>query len=143
MLRVLHATCLMLAVIACAPFAPGSLVVPLASNEWGEFALHVYDASGFVVSGRAAEPRPTNGTDEVFAVPERREVEIAWTGGACSHRPTLVVTGNSLGLRLVVRNPHDETLLPISCPSVGIALRVVLSLNQAVAQDAITLEVDP
>ena len=137
----MRAAILSLALVACTPFVAPSLVVPLGTNDWGDFALLVYDDSGLVTSGRAAERRPSMASDEVIALPERQELDIGWTGGACSHRPTLQLSGDSSALRLVIRNPNDEKLLPVSCPAVGIPLWVTLSLSEAVAQDALALEV--
>lgn len=133
------------ALVACGglPLTPPTQIVDLAQNDFGRFVLLVYDASGLVTGGRPAQSRP-GASGAVTAVPERQELEVAWTGGACSHQPTLEVSGDSSALRLVVRNPQDPQLLPflpMACPAVGILLRVTLSLTEPVEQDAIGIEV--
>ena len=121
---------------------PPTLAVPLGTNDFGEYALLVYDDSGLVTGG-LAEALPAFGTSGIVASPERQELHVAWTGGACSHRPTLRVSGTSASLRLEVANPMDPQLpfVPISCPAVGIPFGLTLSLSEPVGEDAVTLEV--
>lgn len=131
-------------VLACSGVVPPSFVVPLRPNEWGDYALLVYDGSGLVTNARAAERRPGVAPQDVIAAPDRMELEVGWTGGACSHRPILEITGNSDALRLVIANPNDPQplpFLPISCPAVGVPLRVTLLLNDPVTQEAVSVEV--
>ena len=122
--------------------APPTLVVPLGANDFGQYALLVYDDSGLVTGGRA-EPPPDIGMSGIVASPERQELHIAWIGGACAHRPTLRVSGTAASLRLELTNPPDPRLpfVPISCPAVGIPLGVTLSLSEPVGEEAVTFEV--
>ena len=87
------------------------------------------------------EQQPGLGRDGVVALPERQELEIGWTGGACAHRPTLHVTGDPASLRLVISNPPEPQLPFVSCPAVGISLAVTLSVSQPVAQGAVEFDV--
>ena len=133
-----------IACVACASPVGPPLVVPLDRNEWGGYTLLVYDDSGLVTAARSAQWQPGTASDELIAFPERQELEVGWTGGACSHRPTLKVTGDSSALRLTVGNPNDPQplpFLPIACPAVGVPLRVALSLSEPVAQNAVGIEV--
>jgi hypothetical protein len=120
-----------------------SHTVPLGANDWGDYELLVYDQSGLVVGGGALrrDERAQLDLDGLVALPERKELEIGWIGGACSHRPTLHVSGSATSLRLVLRNPPDERFFPVACPAVGIPLAVVLSVAEPVTQQHVTLEV--
>jgi hypothetical protein len=107
--------------------------------------LLVYDGSGLVTAARSADRQPGAVGDGVVAFPERNELEIGWTGGACSHRPTLTVTGDASALHLSLANPDDPQplpFLPIGCPAVGIPLAATISLHEPVAQDAVSIEVN-
>lgn len=133
---------LVLTFAAACTFGP-TAGVPIAANGWGEYSLLLHDASG-IVTGLRGGGVPPAGRDGAVAVPERSEVEVRWTGGACSHQPVLEVAGSANDLRMVIRNPHDPQplpFLPISCPAVGVPLGVVLVLSEPVAQNAIQLEV--
>ena len=133
-----------LALTACGFGAgPPSFAVPLENNEWGAYELFVYDQSGLVTGVRSLEKAP--GMADVVAHPERNEIEFAWTGGACSHRPTLHVTGSPLDLTLIVSNPSDPQFLPflpIACPAVGIPLAATISLAVPVDQSSVEQEVN-
>ena len=132
---------LALTMLGCASAPSGG--VPLESNEWGEYSLTVEDASGLVTAVRGADG-PPGAPDGAVALPEQREVQLRWIGGACSHRPVLEVSGSSDDLRLAISNPPDPQplpFLPISCPAVGVPLGAVLTLSEPVDQDAIGLEV--
>ncbi len=132
------------AVLACGSVGTPDLVVPLETMAQGDWELLVYDDSGLVAGARSAQLQPGIQRDDVIAFPDKRELEIGWIGGACSHRPTLEVAGDSAHLRLELRNPSDPQLLPflpIACPAVGIPLRVTISLNQPVQQIAADVEV--
>jgi hypothetical protein len=120
---------------------PPSFVVPLVVNDFGDFVLLVYDDSGLVTGGRALEQGPGFGMDGVVAVPERQELDISWTGGACAERPRLHVSGNSAALRLVISNPTFSRLPFLGCPAVGIPLAATLSVSEPVADDAVKFEV--
>lgn len=120
---------------------PPSLVAPLGTNDFGQYALLVYDDSGLVTGGRALHQGPGRHLSGVVAFPERQELEIGWTGGACAHRPTLRLSGTSASLRLVISNPTEPQLPFVGCPAVGIPFAITLSLAEPVAQDAVVLEV--
>ena len=131
-------------VLACGSGQPPDLVVPLETNAVGDWQLLVFDDSGLVTGGRSVAVRPGERSDGVVAFPDRRELEMTWTGGACSHSPTLVVDGDPVKLRLTVRNPDDPNwlpFLPIGCPSAGVPLTVTLVVSEPVQQDALEIEV--
>jgi hypothetical protein len=126
---------------ACAP-AP-SAIAPLASNEFGEFALLVFDRSQLVVSATGRQGGEGSIGDEVIARPDRMELEVAWTGGACSHRPTLSVSGDAGQLRLELdASPTEWSLFPVACPAIGLLFRATLTLTAPVEQSAVTLVVN-
>jgi len=80
----------------------------------------------------------------VFVRPERNELEIAWIGGACSHRPTVTLSGTSAALHIEVDNPPDPNFLPflpIACPAVGLPAGVTLSLREPIAPAAVAFEI--
>jgi hypothetical protein len=132
---------LSLTLLGCSTALTGG--VPIGSNEWGEYSLLVRDLSGIVTEVRGVQG-PPGGPDGAIADPERLEIRVAWTGGACSHQPVLVVVGSAKDLILAISNPHDPQLLPflpVSCPAVGIPLQAVVALNEPVAQDAIDFTV--
>jgi hypothetical protein len=119
--------------------------VPLEPSDWGQHTLLIYDDSRLVTAARSAQRQPGAAREGVTAFPERNKLEIGWTGGACSHRPTLIVTGDASALRLTVANPDDPQalpFLPIACPAVGIPLAATISLREPVAQDAVSIEVN-
>jgi hypothetical protein len=129
---------------ACASGPPADFDVPLTSPGGDAYRLLIYDGSGLVTAARSNQCFPDCRTDEVLALPERLELEIGWTGGACHHQPTLEVAGDSAHLRVDVRNPADPNwvpFLPIGCPAVGVPLRVTLSLAEPVEGIVIDLEV--
>ena len=131
-----------LALAGCAVGSP-TLAVPLEHNDFGEFSLLVYDASGLISAGRSMEP-PNGAIDaQAIARPDDRELDVSWLGGACSHRPTLAVSGDASGLRLVLESPYDGTLpfVPVACPAVALSFGVTLTLSEPVEQAAITLHV--
>jgi hypothetical protein len=132
-----------LAACSAFPSRTPSLVVPLAANDFGEFKLLVYDETGLVTDGHSVgQPGQGSGGPEAIARPELGELEVMWTGGACADQPTLTLTGDASRLRLVLEPaPMHWTILPVSCPAVGLIFGVTLSLNSPVEQDALTLEV--
>lgn len=121
---------------------PPNLTIQLPENEWGRFALLVYDESGLVTGGHSAAPG-ANGTvpSAVAAVPERNELVVTWTGGACSHQPYLRIKGDTQNLDLVIAPaPVEISLTPaIQCPAVGIPQTVTLSLSEQVDQTAVEI----
>jgi hypothetical protein len=131
----------LLAVSCAVGVAPPSLVVPLGRNDFGDYTLVVYDDTGLVTAGRANEQPPRRGTSGVVASPERRELELAWIGGACAHRPTLRVSGTSASLQLALSNTPEPQLPFVGCPAVGLPFAVTLSLTEPVADGAAILEV--
>ncbi len=138
------ASCLAI-VIGCAggrPAMPPTLSIPLPANDFGEFALDVYDDTGLVVGGRAGDQGLGGASPaEVTAIPERNELAISWIGGACSHRPVLRVTGNPADLRLVIApSPVEFSLVPVSCPAVGILSSATLTLSQPIEQENVSIE---
>src|SRR5687768_2818827 len=90
--------------VACAPLVNPALIVPLEPGQWGQHTLLVYDDSGLVTAARSADRQRGAVGDGVVAFPERNELEIGWTGGACSHRPTLTVQGDTSALQLSLAN---------------------------------------
>ena len=141
MTRVALAAALLIpmALMACIT-PPPTLTVPLPRNDFGEFELLVYDATHLVVEGRSEADARGPFEGEVSARPDLREIEIAWTGGACSHRPTLSLSGDATRLRLELdASPIEWSIFPVACPAVGIFFGVTLSLGEPVEQRAITL----
>jgi hypothetical protein len=120
---------------------PPTLSVPLPSNEWGDFTLAVYDETGLVLDGRAGDQSLGGASPaSVTASPDRSELVISWTGGACSHRPIIRLTGDATDLQLViVPTPAEFSLVPVSCPAVGILSSATLTLSQPVEQDLVDI----
>ena len=130
---------LALAVIGCGAATPA---LPIAQNEFGQFSLQMNDQSGLVDAVRPVEPDSV-GPHGAVAMPEPKEIEIRWLGGACAHVSVLNVTGSAQDLSVEVRTPNDPQLLPflpVSCPAVGVPMGVVLSLSEPVAANAIDFE---
>ena len=130
-----------LLVVACGGVRP-TLTVPLEISWDGDFELLVYDASGLVTGAQQAE-NVSFELASVAARPEQSEIDVAWTGGACSHRPTAQISGTADSFRIELVNTPDVNLvpfLPIGCPAVGLPFTVTLSLSDPVAQEAITFE---
>lgn len=136
-----------LTIVSCNPLArPPTHSVPMLENEFGAFTLLVYDSTGLVVGaqrlerGEAAAPAfdPV-----VTAFPDRNAVEVAWIGGACTHQPTLALTGDAttLVLQLEPETAEGKPLFGGLCPAIGLGFAVTLSLGAPVEQGAITLEV--
>ena len=121
---------------------PPNMTIPLPENEWGKFALLVYDESGLVTAGESAGAN-VNGAEptSVTAEPEHRQLVVSWTGGACSHQPYLRLRGNAQNLDLVIAPaPVEISLTPaIQCPAVGILETVTLTLSEPVAQAAVEI----
>ena len=128
-------------VAGCSSVGAPDLVVPLETTAVGDWQLLVYDDSGLLTDARSAPVRPGDRQDGAIASPDGRELEINWTGGACSHRPTLQVTGSSTNLRLEMRNLSEPQLLPLACPAAGLRLQVTIELSEPVAQTAVAFEV--
>lgn len=128
---------------ACATTAP-DFSVPLGNQGFGDHQVDVFDSTGLVTGARAETLPPGEPRGEVVAHPERLELQIGWLGGACSHRPTVLISGTAEALRITVTNPNDPQplpFLPIACPAVGIPMGVTLSLTRPVEQDAVGVEV--
>jgi hypothetical protein len=120
---------------------PPDLTIELPENEWGTFALLVYDESGLVIGGQSAAPG-SDGTvpSAVAAQPERNELVVTWTGGACSHQPYLRVRGDARDLNLVIAPaPIEISFTAADCPAVGIPQTVTLSLSGPVDQTAVEI----
>lgn len=129
---------------ACGSTKPPDLQVPLTSPGGDLYTLSIHDVTGLVTAAHSADWRREAPSEDVTAFPERNELEVTWTGGACQHGPTIQVSGGPSALQLIVNNPDDPNwlpFLPIGCPAVGIPLTVVLTLAVPVQQDAVTLEV--
>lgn len=134
-----------LAASACAFSRAPTLAVPLDMDWEGDFAVLVFDSTGLVTGGRQLElgagPWPGGAA---IARPEMSEIDIAWTGGACSHRPTVTVSGTSDALLIAVANPEDPNFLPflpVGCPAIGLPAGITLSLSQPILPDAVDLEI--
>src|SRR5687768_11088521 len=123
------------------PPIPPTHVVALPANEWGQFALDVYDSTGLLTEGRALEAAGQGAGDaSVVARPELSEIGVAWVGGACSHRPILNIRGEVTDLQLeIVPSPAEFNLAPVACPAVGILFGATLTLAQPVEQAAVTI----
>jgi hypothetical protein len=119
-----------------------TIVIPMGTNAFGDYATFVYDETGLVTSGQVLVRPPAADVEGVVAVPERSQLEIRWLGGACAHRPTVHLTGNANALSIVVANPADPQLLPgpVACPAVGIRFGITLSLSMPVQQDAVSID---
>ena len=134
---------MVLLVAGCAARAlpyPPTLTLPLPENEFGTFQLDVYDESGLVQEGQAGEQVLGGFVPvDVIAMPERSELLITWTGGACAHRPFVEIRGTSADLRVVVSpNPVEYSLAPVACPAIGIVSSATLTLSEPVTQENIT-----
>jgi hypothetical protein len=104
--------------------------------------LIVDDESGLLTGATSRDRLAGDPTDSVLAFPDRNELELYWLGGACSHKPTLKITGDASALLLEVSNPQDPQWLPFltgPCPAVGVPLLVVLSLSEPVAVDHVSV----
>jgi hypothetical protein len=113
--------------------------------DWGDnFTVLVFDTSGLITGGRQFRtidgPHPGG---SAAARPDRSEIDVAWIGGACTHRPTVTIAGTAQSLLITVDNVQDELLPFQGCPSIGLPFGVTLSLSAPVAQEAITLEFTP
>ena len=131
-------------VMACSSVEPADFEVPLISPGGDPYTLLVYDDSNLVSGGRPIEWQAASQIDDVLAFPDRREIEVGWTGGACQHKPSLEISGNATHLRIDVFNPSDPNwlpFLPIGCPAVGVPLRVSLSLTEPVQEIAVDVQV--
>ena len=137
MFRSAVAVVALLAAAACGAAGPQPLVVPVAANEWGQFTMTVYDESGLVTGAHPKEQQPL--PNDLVALPDRREIEVGWIGGACAHAAVLRVRGDplDLGIELAVHDDPQLPFLPIACPAIGIPLRVTLSLSAPVELEAI------
>lgn len=137
---------LILVMVAAGCGAPRPTVtVPLEIGWDGDFALLVYDESGLVTGARQAEIE-FSGLSAATSRPDDHQIDISWTGGACSHRPTAHVSGTADAFRIELVNNADVNLvpfLPIGCPAVGLPFSVTLSLTAPVAQPAVAFEFTP
>lgn len=133
------------AVLGCGHgVAPPTFTVPVSNNSgFGDFALLVYDESGLITGGIAAGPIDrgvSNG--DITMSPDELQLTLRWSGGACSHRPTLTLTGSATALKLELQTSPPEWRLPfLSCPAVGIPMGVTLSLSAPVEQSAVSTDV--
>ena len=109
MLRLALVGLVSVATLACGPLVGPSLTVPMEPSEWGQHTLLIYDDSGLGTDARSALRQLGAPWAGVAAFPEQNELEIGWTGGACSHLPTLHVTGDASALRLTVANPTTRS----------------------------------
>lgn len=136
------ATALIAAVALACSLSTPTVVVPMEVSWDDDFQVLVYDASGLVAGARDVNRSPYPFGESATARPEVSEIDLAWTGGACTHRPTLTVSGNANALHLEVHSPNDSPIpfLPMDCPLVGLPFGVTLELNQPVEQQAITAE---
>jgi len=118
---------------------PPTLVIPLPENEWGRFQLDVYDDTGLVVGGVSGDQTLGGHIPAgVTAIPERNELVINWTGGACGHRPFVNLRGNATNLDVTIApDPLEIGLAPVSCPAIGIISSATLTLSEPVAQENI------
>ena len=120
-------------------------MVPLATDWNGDFALLVYDSTGLVIGARQAEIVSAE-LGSATARPGQSEIDVSWTGGACSHRPTARTSGTAAAFRIEIANTADTNLvpfLPVACPAVGLPFSVTLSLGAPVDQGALTFEFTP
>ena len=138
-------TALSLVALACSvrPPVPPDFRVPMPANDFGEFVVEVYDSAELLLDARAmaaaGEGRPQG---SVVARPDRNELDVAWTGGACAPRPLINVRGTPDALTVeLVPDPADIGLVvvPQDCPAVGIYFGVTLTLSEPVDQANVTL----
>jgi hypothetical protein len=127
---------------ACSPGPAAELQVALSHPGTEAYTLIVDDESGLLTGATSRDRLAGDPTDSVLAFPDRNELELYWLGGACSHKPTLKITGDASALLLEVSNPQDPQWLPFltgPCPAVGVPLLVVLSLSEPVAVDHVSV----
>jgi hypothetical protein len=133
-----------LALVACNASGPApSHVVPMLNGEFGAFSLLIYDSTGLVLGAQRTDQdhmAPPALDPVVTASPERNAVDLAWLGGACTHQPTLVITGEATHLVLQFDPEIAEGGLIVQCPAIGLGFAVRLSLAAPVEQGSITLE---
>lgn len=130
---------------ACGVGPAPDFAAPFAVESWGGYEVLVYDDSGLVTGASAASAWFPDPSGDVVAHPDAKEVQVGWLGGACSHRPTIHITGNATDLEIAIGNPSDPQLipfLPVSCPAVGIPMVVTLLLSESVEQDAVDVAVN-
>jgi hypothetical protein len=141
MKRATAAASLAALLFACNLSTP-TLEVPMAIEWAGEFKVSVFDSSGLVIGGRDVNRSPYPFGETARAHPETSEIELVWIGGACTHRPTLTVSGTTDALHLTVDSPSDSTIpfVEIACPLIGLPFGITLELSQPVEQQAITTE---
>jgi hypothetical protein len=133
-----------LVVASCSLGAAPTLTIPL-DIPWGPgFSVLVFDTSRLVAGGRQL---PANNAGDfmsaAIAHPERNEIDINWTGGACTHHPTVSLTGTANDLAIKVGTPSDPGPIPFipiekDCPLIGLFMGVTLTLSAPVEQQAIT-----
>jgi hypothetical protein len=132
-----------LLVVGCGgipPTPPTQTVVLREQSDFGRFVLLIYDDSGLVQSASSAERPEAPSNPQATAAPERNEIALAWTGGACAHGPKLHITGDASALTLELdTKPFEFSVVVVDCPLIGLALGVTLTLSAPVAQDALTL----
>ncbi|MEP7159076.1 MAG: hypothetical protein ABI797_06590 [Chloroflexota bacterium] len=130
---------LAISLVACGgiPPTPPTHIVNLAHNDFGDFVLLVYDDSGLVTNALSSDQQ----NQPVVANPDRNELTVSWTGGACAHGPKLAITGDASALSLELdAAPFQFSAVPVACPAIGLLFAVTLSLDEPVEQDALNLK---
>jgi hypothetical protein len=126
-------------VIACS--GTPTLSIPMDLNWSGDFEAQVFDHTGLVTGGRQL-PFSEWHSEGATADPEHSEIDVTWTGGACSHHPTVTLSGSKDALSIRVTNPSDS-IFPVACPAVGLLAGITLELSEPVSGEALRFETAP
>ena len=144
-MKVAAAVVASLALASCSLGPAPTLTIPLDRKWGGGFSVLVYDSSQLVAAGRQLMfDGSAHFGDSVVAHPERNELDLTWTGGACSHHPTINISGTADALVIELANGRDPGPIPFirieNCVLVGIFMGVTLTLKAPVEQQAIEYE---
>ncbi|HUR15712.1 MAG TPA: hypothetical protein VMZ33_00375 [Candidatus Limnocylindrales bacterium] len=132
--------------IACSvrPPVPPDFMVPIPAHGFGDFVVEVYDSAELLVDARARDvgPADVGAAGTLVSRPDRNELDVSWTGGACALRPLINVRGAPDNLVIeLVPDPTDINLVvvPQECPAIGLPFGVTLTLSEPVEQANVTL----
>ena len=131
-----------MALAACSLGPAPTLTIPLDINRDPGFSALIFDSSQLVAAGRQLMfDGSAHFGDSVVAHPERNELDLTWTGGACSHHPTINISGTADALVIELANGRDPGPIPFipieNCILIGLFMGVTITLKAPVEQQAI------
>ena len=135
------------ALVACVAFAacagdpvptPFSIAYPAATADGDAVAISLIDQTGLVTGMSQGSGAAAEGVSAVAGEPN--VLRVAWPGGACDDRATLVLNKLGAGYELAIHN-HPRFTAGIECDASAVTRAVDITFMRPLDPAALTLNI--